>query len=103
MRYCDRCGTRLAQDNTESSCSACVRHSAYRPPPVSPAFWDTDQMRDALATWHMGKVLYAYRTHPHHGRVLSQEQVAGWLGLTQAQLSRIENGKPPDTLSKLIH
>jgi transcriptional regulator with XRE-family HTH domain len=59
-------------------------------------------MRDALATWHMGKVLYAYRTHSYHGRVLSQEQVAGWLGLTQAQLSRIENGGPPEELTKLI-
>jgi transcriptional regulator with XRE-family HTH domain len=59
-------------------------------------------MRDALATWHMGKVVYAYRTHPHHGRVLSQEQIAGWLGLTQAQLSRIENGRAPEELTKLI-
>jgi hypothetical protein len=103
MRYCDHCGNRLAQDNTESSCSACLRHTALGPPSLPPGFWDTDQMRDALATWHMGKVLCAYRTHPHHGRVLSQDLVASWLGLTQAQLSRIENGKAPDALSKLIH
>jgi transcriptional regulator with XRE-family HTH domain len=34
---------------------------------------------------------------------LSQELVAGWLGLTQAQLSRIENGPPIRDLGKLIH
>ena len=103
MRYCEHCGNRLAQDNTESSCSACLRHTALRPPTLPLEFWDTDQMRDALATWHMGKVVYAYRTHPYHGRVLSQDMVASWLGLTQAQLSRIENGKAPDALSKLTH
>jgi transcriptional regulator with XRE-family HTH domain len=69
---------------------------------VSREFWDTDQMRDALATWHMGRVIYAYRTHPWHARPLSQEIVGNWLGLTQAQLSRIENGRAPEELSKLI-
>jgi transcriptional regulator with XRE-family HTH domain len=69
---------------------------------VSRKFWDTDQMRDALATWHMGRVIYAYRTHPWHARPLSQETVGNWLGLTQAQLSRIENGRAPEELSKLI-
>jgi transcriptional regulator with XRE-family HTH domain len=59
-------------------------------------------MRDALATWHMGRVILAYRTHPHHGRVLPQGLVGNWLGLTQAQLSRMENGRAPDELSKLV-
>ncbi|EGX60481.1 putative DNA-binding protein [Streptomyces zinciresistens K42] len=59
-------------------------------------------MLEALDTWHFGKVLYAYRTHPHHGRVLSQDVVADWLGLTQAQLSRIENGAAPQDLGKLM-
>ncbi|MBF6456932.1 helix-turn-helix transcriptional regulator [Nocardia cyriacigeorgica] len=59
-------------------------------------------MRDALATWHMGRVIFAYRTHPHHSRPLPQELVANWLGLTQAQLSRIEKGPAPDQLSKLV-
>jgi transcriptional regulator with XRE-family HTH domain len=60
-------------------------------------------MVPALDSWHMGKVLSAYRTHPHHGRTLSQEVVAGWLNLTQAQLSRIESGRAPEELSKLMH
>ncbi|WP_239377513.1 helix-turn-helix domain-containing protein [Frankia sp. Cj5] len=60
-------------------------------------------MRAALASWHMGRVIHAYRTHPRHRRTLSQELVAGWLGLTQAKLSHLENGRAPEQLSKLIH
>ncbi|QKZ22863.1 helix-turn-helix domain-containing protein [Streptomyces chartreusis] len=59
-------------------------------------------MREALASWHMGQVFYAYRSHPWHGRVLSQEAMAAWLDLNQAQLSRIESGKPPQDLGKLM-
>src|SRR6266700_1048854 len=91
-RYCTRCGRRLARDNTSKRCAACgsaARDTLLSPPAVSREFWNTDQMCDALATWHMGRVIYAYRVHPHHGRPLSQEVVGSWLGLTQAQLSRI--------------
>jgi hypothetical protein len=59
-------------------------------------------MRDALDAWHMGRVIQAYRCHPWHGRPLSQGVVAGWCGLTQTQLSRMENGAPPQDLAKLI-
>ncbi|MGH7743953.1 MAG: helix-turn-helix domain-containing protein [Candidatus Dormibacteria bacterium] len=59
-------------------------------------------MRDALDTWHMGVVLAVYRNHPFHGRVLRQETVAGWVGITQAQLSRIENGPAIKDLDKLM-
>src|SRR6266851_855582 len=105
VRYCIRCGTRLARDNTDVRCGACscaARDVLLRPPVVPSEFWDTDQMRDALETWHIGRVIFAYRTHPYHGRPLSQEIVGNWLGLTQTQLSRIENGKAPEELSKLI-
>ena len=103
-RYCDRCGGRLARDNNASRCSACrsVRDVLLGPPSMPREFWDTDQMRDALATWHIGRVIYAYRTHPWHPRLLSQEVVGNWLGLTQAQLSRIENGRAPEELTKLV-
>jgi transcriptional regulator with XRE-family HTH domain len=50
----------------------------------------------------MGRVIFAYRNHPYHGKPLTQEIVANWLGLTQTQLSRIEKGKPPEELSKLV-
>lgn len=58
-------------------------------------------MRDALASWHMGRVIAAYRTHPIHRRQLSQELVGSWVGRTQAQISRIENGPPIKDLDRL--
>ncbi len=105
QRYCARCGTRLNHYNAGTLCAPCelvCRDHRQQPPLLPPAFWLTDQMRDALATWHMGRVIFAYRTHPFHGRALPQELVANWLGLTQAQLSRIEKGPAPEQLSKLI-
>lgn len=59
-------------------------------------------MLEALATWHMGRVFLAYRTHPRHPRPLSQELVGNWLGLTQVQVGRIEKGRAPEELSKLV-
>ncbi|MGH7868997.1 MAG: hypothetical protein ACREP9_15515, partial [Candidatus Dormibacteraceae bacterium] len=105
VRYCVRCATRLARDNTDKQCGACSHAASdrlLRPPVVPREFWDTDQVRDALATWHMGRVIHAYRTHPYHGKPLPQAVVGNWFGLTQTQLSRIEKGKPPEELSKLI-
>lgn len=105
LRHCTRCGHRLAGDNPRPMCSPCqsaALDTHARPPAVPPEFWTLDQMRDALATWHMGRVIFAYRHHPHHGQTLSQELVGTWLGLTQAQLSRIENGRAPEELTKLI-
>ncbi|WP_245547933.1 hypothetical protein [Nocardia pneumoniae] len=104
VRYCARCGSRLNRYNAQTLCAPCevnFRSDLRTPPRVPSAFWQTDQMHDALATWHMGQVIYAYRNHPYHGRPLPQELVAGWLGLTQAQLSRIEKGPAPDQISKL--
>ncbi|MET7403466.1 helix-turn-helix transcriptional regulator [Dactylosporangium sp. NPDC005572] len=52
-------------------------------------------MAEALAGRHMGRVVRAYRCHPWHGRSpLPQELVGGWLHLAQAQMSRLENGRP---------
>lgn len=103
-RYC-RCGTLLARDNPSPLCAVCQAKSRdllAGPPDVPAAFWTTDQMRDALTSWHMGQVIATYRNHPYHGRALPQELVAGWVGLTQAQLSRIENGPPLKDLDRLI-
>ena len=49
----------------------------------------------------MGRVIAAYRNHPFHERPLPQEIVAGWVGITQAQLSRIESGPSIKDLDKL--
>jgi transcriptional regulator with XRE-family HTH domain len=60
-------------------------------------------MRDALARRHMGLVVRAFRTHPGHGRnPISQQTAAGWAAITQAQLSRIENGAPILHLDRLV-
>jgi tetratricopeptide (TPR) repeat protein len=104
-RYCRACGARLARDNRGTRCTPCQkrrRDLRISPPDLPPSFWHTDLMRDALSTWHFGKVIQAYRRHPFHGdRPLTQELVAGWFGLTQAQLSRIESGPAVTDLAKL--
>jgi len=105
-RVCARCNARLALDNSDRFCAACrskANDEMVRPPEFPRSFWTDGHMAAALDSWHMGKVFAAYRTHPQHGRTLSQELVAGWLNLTQAQLSRIESGRAPEELSKLIH
>ncbi|MGH8897622.1 MAG: hypothetical protein ACRDZ4_11505 [Egibacteraceae bacterium] len=105
VRYCSCCGARLARDNPDTRCSPCqqrTRDLTRRPPQVPPGFWDIDQLRDALDSRHMGCVVRAYRHHPFHGGVLPQALVGGWLGITQAQLSRIEHGPPVADLDKLV-
>ncbi|MEW2430290.1 hypothetical protein AB0877_19980 [Micromonospora sp. NPDC047644] len=74
------------------------------PPKVPASFWEHEPVRLALAERHLGRVVRAYRCHPYHGRVaLPQSVVAGWLGITQAQLSRVENGPPLVHLDRLAH
>ena len=104
-RYC-RCGRPLARDNNGARCSACVasdRSQRDTAPEVPTDFWDESIVRDALLDRHMGRVIRAWRTHPHHGRrSIPQDRVASWAGITQAQLSRIENGPPLVHLDRLI-
>lgn len=101
-----RCGARLARDNPSRLCGACTLSSrtlSARPPAVPAGFWDEPTMRTALAERDMGAVMRAYRTHPYHGRDIPQLVAAVWVGITQARLSRIENGQPVNSMTKLIH
>lgn len=55
----------------------------------------------------MGKISRAYRYHPDHQAVfgkdgIPQDIVAGWLGISQPQVSRAENGAPIRNLDALI-
>jgi transcriptional regulator with XRE-family HTH domain len=104
-RYC-RCGTRLARDNRSALCASCqtsVREMHLGVPVVPAEFWLTDRMRDAFTERHMGGIIYAYRAHPYHGKLLPQEAVARWAGISQTQLSRIESGRPLQDLGRLTH
>jgi len=109
-RYC-RCGTRLARDHAADLCNPCEKRLAAlraAPPYPPPEFWETEQFRDAFVLQHIGQVSRAYRKHPHHISLygkdgIPQEIVAGWLNLTQAQISRIENGAPVRHLDNLAH
>jgi hypothetical protein len=71
------------------------------PPHVPDSFWSVDVMRDALASWHLGRVLWAYRNHPFHGTPLSQTTVGGWVDMTQPQISKLETGPPLKDLDRL--
>jgi tetratricopeptide (TPR) repeat protein len=109
-RYC-RCGTRLARDNQSDQCASChakTRDLVVQPPDIPEEFWHTEQFRDAFAAQHIGQVSRAYRKHPQHIAAfgkdgIPQDIVAGWMGLTQAQISRIESGPPVRHLDSLTH
>src|SRR5207248_7791129 len=106
---CPGCGTVLAVDNTARLCSRCHREQRdqLRTPPVelTNGFFDTDEFRAAFESHHIGKVFKAYRNHPRHlqllGKALNQELLGRWLGVTQAQVSKLENGKPEQNLETL--
>jgi transcriptional regulator with XRE-family HTH domain len=106
---CQRCGTRLAHDNTAGCCAPCQvdrrRRDVFAAAPEVPAeFWESHAMKEALASRHMGRVIRAYRRHPFHGRhPLAQDMVGSWIGVTQGQLSRIENGPTIMHLDRLMH
>lgn len=105
-RCCSQCGARLAGDNREAICRPCqlAAHQALvSPPDVPPEFWQYVPLRDALVRErHLGHAIRQYRKHPHHVRRIPQEIVAEWLGISQAQLARIERGGPIDDLTRLI-
>jgi tetratricopeptide (TPR) repeat protein len=107
-RYC-RCGTRLGRDRAGKLCGQCEKNlvSLWTTPPDLPAdFWDTPALQDAFSAQHIGHVCRAYRKHSYHRAVygtggISQEMVGRWMGLTQAQISRIESGAPVRQLDNL--
>src|SRR5215468_10029529 len=110
-RRCAECGARLARDNHGRVCASCQRRhtNASGPteaPDLSLDFWSSDAMRSVLETWHIGRVIRAYRVsiagETISGGVVSQETVAHWLGISQTQLSRVENGEAVTDLGKLI-
>ncbi|GAA3249905.1 hypothetical protein ACFO1B_39745 [Dactylosporangium siamense] len=49
----------------------------------------------------MGRLIGAYRHHPHHGTPIPQTVVARWASLTQAQISRLERQAADQQLDRL--
>lgn len=93
VRACRGCGAHLASDNTGLHCAPCGR-ARNRAPQLPAAAWRTENMRDALRSKDIALVIQAYRQHPAHGpRAIPQTELARWLGITQGQISRIENGR----------
>lgn len=108
-RLCQGCGAHLAADNTARLCGRCLREQRdqLRTPPAQlrDEFFETPEFRAAFDSQHIGRVFRAYRNHPRHlqlfGKALNQELLGRWLGLTQAQVSKLENGKPEQNLDTL--
>jgi transcriptional regulator with XRE-family HTH domain len=99
------CGARIAADNSDRMCAACRRAGragGFGPPPLPEGFWDHPALGEAFADQDMGALIGAYRHHPQHPHRITQDRMAGWLGISQAQLSRYENGENPiDRIDKL--
>lgn len=117
-RRCPGCGTVLAADNDAPLCSRCHREQRdqLRTPPaqLKDEFFETDELRAAFRSQHIGKVFKAYRHHPRYlqlfSKALNQELLGRWLGLTQAQVSKIENASKPErnleilwSYAKILH
>ncbi len=58
-----------------------------------PEFWEQPELRAAFRERHYGRLLRAYRVVQKPP--VQQTQLAGWLGITQGQLSRIERAVAP--------
>jgi len=97
-RVCAQCATPLARDQSGSRCSPCQRSGQH--PPDLAALWRDDRLLAALRSRHFGRVIAAYR-HAIEP-IVTQRTVGELLGLTQAQVSRLEAAQvPPANLVKL--
>ncbi|MCP2170225.1 helix-turn-helix domain-containing protein [Goodfellowiella coeruleoviolacea] len=101
------CGALIASDNSDRLCNRCRRNArpqVFGPPEVPESFWSHSVLAGAFADRDMGALLAAYRHHPHHVNRITQDRLATWLGISQAQLSRYETGENPiDRMDKLKH
>jgi tetratricopeptide (TPR) repeat protein len=103
---CARCRAWLARDHADRLCSPCQKAGPERlaaPPDVPIEFWYDGELQAALVSQHMGRVIRAYRHHPHHGsRGLTQDDVASWAGIAQGRLSSIETGPSINRIDRLV-
>jgi len=93
-RCCRSCGTRLAGDNRAALCSPCGRRvdvAAAQAPRMPDEFWQRPGLQVAFKQKRFGAVVRAYRLA--FGGQVTQAHIAGWLDLSQEQVSRIERGQ----------
>ncbi|WP_223198819.1 helix-turn-helix domain-containing protein [Solihabitans fulvus] len=97
----------IAADNADRLCHRCrrnAREQVFGPPEVPDSFWGHPVLAGAFADQNMGALLAVYRHHPQHVNRVTQDRMAAWLGISQAQLSRYETGENPiDRMDKLRH
>lgn len=102
---CGDCGAPVALASQPHVCAGRNLRAHLRDaqlPMVSREFWRAPAMTAALHSRNIGQVIRAFRNHEFFGdRPLKQAHVAEWLGLSQAQLSRIETGPPIVHLDRL--
>jgi hypothetical protein len=58
-RSCPKCGTVLAADNTARLCGRCLKEHTDQlsaPPELQDGFFETDDLRAAFVSRHIGKV-----------------------------------------------
>lgn len=92
QRCCRSCGGRLAADNRADLCSPCGRHlDPAQAPRMPDEFWERPELQAALRQRRFGPVVRAYRQAL--GREVTQAHIAGWLGLSLSQVSRIERSQ----------
>jgi hypothetical protein len=60
----------LPVTHRRARCAPCVAHERdlHAAPELPADFWDEVVLREALQSWHMGRVIRAWRTRPYHGR-----------------------------------
>jgi tetratricopeptide (TPR) repeat protein len=105
-RVCTACGGRLDLDEFDDHCDRCLvalNVTKGQTAEIPLGFWHEGAMLAALHSRHMGRVIQAFRQHPANGsQPLSQARVGKWVHLSQAQVSRIENGPPVVHIDRLI-
>ncbi|WP_157538067.1 helix-turn-helix domain-containing protein [Kitasatospora azatica] len=86
QRCCTGCGALLSRFNQRRQCALCERSMA---PKADAAFWAEPEVLGALRRWDFGAVVRLYRRHTG----LPQAAVARLVGIDQAEVSRLENGR----------
>lgn len=101
-RTCAGCGSRLARHRVSNHCGACIRLLiSTNARPQTSAFWESDSVSAAVDARHFGQLIAAYRRESTPR--VSQATIGRWLGMTQAQVSRLEapGARPPSNLHNL--